>query len=66
MENNIFKERSWCDNWRDTFGDNCLLWFLPVGKPDIYKVALDYGARIPVDGVESEAEQNGSQLELSI
>ena len=40
---NIFKDYSYMEAWRKVFGNNCLLWLLPLGSPDP-KEGLDYGA----------------------
>ena len=50
---NIFKSQAYCYAWKYYFGENCLLWLLPVGEPSADK-GLDYEASMPVIGLESD------------
>ena len=58
-QENIFARTSFCSNWRKAFGDNILLWFLPVGGPDATE-GLEYQADRPVKGLEQDLRYNSS------
>ena len=47
---NIFKNQSLLFAWRKVFGDNVLLWLIPIGEPDSIE-GLDYWADRAVGGV---------------
>ena len=51
--NDIFKEQSHSQKWRLIFGENIMLWFLPVAA-DIDPIeGVDYKASIPVPGIQT-------------
>jgi hypothetical protein len=49
-DNNIFKDQSYLESWKMTFGENCCTWFLPIGPVNV-RWGLDYKANIPVGQV---------------
>ena len=56
-DDNIFKNHSICQAWCKVFGNNPLLWLLPVSNVDPVE-GLDYGAVIGVAGVEDADDNN--------
>ena len=57
MSNDIFKNQSFCQAWRLVFGQNCLLWFLPINSTDATE-GLDYKASIEVLGLEEDYRED--------
>ena len=55
MDNNIFKKMSYSRSWKATFGDNCLLWFIPVDSISPLG-GLDYDADVPVGGLIADTD----------
>lgn len=60
-ERNIFKRQSYGHAWRLVFGDNCLLWFLPIDSTKATD-GLDFKADIGVWGLVQPQPQRAIQV----